>query len=163
MIELEELEKLADDTQREPMTHLHLTSGDLLQDQVGRYVTLVRNHDTGDLFGVSIEGHGNPDDVRIENISQLGSYATLAYTPIDTAYQRHGERSRAAVNALPELLAKVKRLEEALEPFAEFEQAIRDSYAGHSDTDVFYRFNETDLPVGAFRRARAALNQETKP
>jgi len=93
----------------------------------------------------------------------------VAYLPIG---KTHNEQAGAladaalivaAVNALPELLAMVKRLEEALEPFAEFEQAIRDSYAGHSDTDVFYRFNETDLPVGAFRRARAALNQETKP
>lgn len=68
-------------------------------------------------------------------------------------------RTYAAVNALPELLAKVKRLEEALKPFAEFERVIRNSYAEWPDDRDFYRYNDTPILLGDLRRARAALKE----
>ena len=51
----------------------------------------------------------------------------------------------------------VERLEAALKPFADFEEAIRQSYQTHRDTDSFYIYNMTAISMGDFRRARAAL------
>ena len=144
MTELEELKKLLAGGQREPMTHLHLSGGDLLKDQLGRCVTLVRNYDTGDLFGVLIEGHGNPEDIRIENITQLGSYVTLAFTPIDTAYQRDEQVALrdAAVNALPGMIARVEEMEAALANMADCQPLPKIyKYTGTAEVDVENMFD----------------------
>ena len=69
----------------------------------------------------------------------------------------------AAVNALPELLAKVKRLEEALKPFVAVVDLDVSEFC--SDSDWFAPMSAQHaraprLTVGDLRRARAALNQE---
>jgi hypothetical protein len=69
------------------------------------------------------------------------------------------ERLRAAVNALPELpemLAKVKRLEEALKPFA----AVGGRVSADTN-DERHIWPIGGITAGDFRRARAAL-KETK-
>jgi hypothetical protein len=72
----------------------------------------------------------------------------------------------AAVNALPEMLARVKRYEEALSVIVEGAQLSE--YEGLTDDRGLSmrlcgpNFLE-DFTLGDFRRARAALNQETKP
>ena len=64
----------------------------------------------------------------------------------------------AAVNALPELLAERAenaRLREALQPFIRSE----DDFKGAPDNAPYGVY----VKIGDLRRARAALNQETKP
>jgi hypothetical protein len=63
----------------------------------------------------------------------------------------------SALPGLIESARKVERLEAALKPFADFEEAIRQSYQTHRDTDSFYIYNMTAILMGDFRRARAAL------
>ena len=67
----------------------------------------------------------------------------------------------AAVNALPELLAKVKRLEAALRPFAEIAQYDIGNSEANDDLFRPMMFNNRGplLTVGMFRRARAALKE----
>lgn len=93
---------------------------------------------------------------RHEALEQLGHLAHH-----DWASEAHEDRATLLPIAERCLKAeaRVAEMAEALRPFAEFEQAIRDSYAGHRDTDGFYRFNETELPVGAFRRAAQTLKE----
>ena len=62
----------------------------------------------------------------------------------------------AAVNALPELLAKVKRLEEALETIAS-----PAAYSHNLPSCCQHTFDDTCELFSDI--ARAALNQETKP
>ena len=67
------------------------------------------------------------------------------------------ERLRAAVNALPELpemLAKVKRLEEALKPFA----AVGGRVSADTN-DERHIWPIGGITAGDFRRARAALKE----
>jgi hypothetical protein len=83
--------------------------------------------------------------------------------PIEGYFRKHvanGALIVAAINALPGLIEsarRVERLEAALKPFAEFEEAIRQSYKTHRDTDSFYIYNMTAILMGDLRRARAAL------
>ena len=67
----------------------------------------------------------------------------------------HIRRARAAVNALPELLAERDRLREALQPFIRSE----DDFKGAPDNAPYGVY----VKIRDLRRARAALNQETKP
>ena len=67
----------------------------------------------------------------------------------------------AAVNALPELLERVRRLEEALKPFAEIAQYDIGNSEANDDLFRPMMFNNRGplLTVGMFRRARAALKE----
>ena len=70
------------------MTPQHLSAGDILRDQCGRTVVLVRNEDTGELFTVYIGGFDS-HDVRIEKLSDMGDgFIIQNFTPLSTAYQR---------------------------------------------------------------------------
>ena len=68
------------------------------------------------------------------------------------------------IEELEELLdaarEELREVREAARPFATFEAAIRPSYESHRDTDEFYRYNETGLTLGHFRRLAAALKEK---
>jgi hypothetical protein len=65
----------------------------------------------------------------------------------------------AAVNALPSLLARIKELKEALEPFA----AKADKWEANHPTAQFPHANSRQLThrVGDFRYARFTLNKDS--
>jgi len=74
----------------------------------------------------------------------------------DWASEAHDDRA-TLLRLLDAAREDVERLEAALKPFADFEEAIRQSYQTHRDTDSFYIYNMTAISMGDFRRARAAL------
>lgn len=80
------------------MTPKDLTGGDILRDQTGRTVTLVRNEDTGELWAVHISGFDD-SGLRAENLSRVGDgFIAHHYTPLDTAWQR-AHTARISENA----------------------------------------------------------------
>ena len=104
------------------------------------------------------DSDGNDRDDCLHKNGWAKTIATVGKEEGDwrDALRQHADAALivAAVNALPELLAKVKRLEEALKPFA----AVGGRVSADTN-DERHIWPIGGITAGDFRRARAALKE----